>query len=208
MELAALALTLIVFASDDPISSLLKRFQPERPDISDLPPTEQCFVAAAAAERKFRTPSASLQAITLVETGRRMNGEWVPWPWTINVDGKGRFFDDAITAMIAAEEAAARGSSVDVGCFQVNLRWHGHKRNAASLFDPLAGAAYAASYLKELRGEAGSWQGAAGMYHSRDTKRAIAYQRRWKTAKSSDAVRSRARELRRLSKRYDFNTDD
>ena len=154
-------------------------------------PADECFAAAAAAERVHRAPAGLLQAIALVETGRTGPSGWEPWPWTINVDGRSSRFDDPISAMIAAEAAHARGSSVDVGCFQVNLRWHGDKATLAELFDPMGGALYAARYLSELRGGAGSWQRAVGHYHSRDRSRASAYRRRVITAKNSDAIRER-----------------
>jgi len=165
-----------------------------------LPPAEQCFVAAAAAERAYNAPAGILQAIALVETGRQGASGWEPWPWTINVDGDGRRYDDAISAMLAAETAVSAGSSVDVGCFQVNLKWHGARATTAALFDPFRSAEYAARYLTELRDVAGSWQGAAGYYHSRDPQRRIAYQRRVILAKNSDAIRERRSVLRELAR--------
>jgi soluble lytic murein transglycosylase-like protein len=63
----------------------------------------------------------------------------------------------------------ARGArSYDVGCFQINYRWHGqHFASLDQMFDPDANAAYAARFLSELYAEFGDWSRAAGAYHSR-----------------------------------------
>ncbi|MEO1310907.1 MAG: lytic transglycosylase domain-containing protein [Pseudomonadota bacterium] len=154
-------------------------------------PAERCFEAAAAAERIHKAPAGLLQAISLVETGRTGPSGWEPWPWTINVDGRSRRFDDPVSAVIAAEAAYDAGASVDVGCFQVNLSWHGDKASVSELFDPMTSALYAARFLADLRSDAGSWQRAAGYYHSRNERRAMQYRRRVIVAKNSDAIRER-----------------
>lgn len=132
-------------------------------------PSQLCDAAAAQASRETGVPLAVLQAISLNETGRRRDGAFRPWPWTVNMEGKGTWFDSAAEALAYAERNRARGArSFDVGCFQLNYRWHG--QNFASLeamFDPLANARYAARFLAELYAEKGDWSLAAGAYHSR-----------------------------------------
>lgn len=59
-------------------------------------------------------------------------------------------------------------TSFDMGCFQVNYRWHGeHFASLEAMLDPDTNAVYAAQFLAALWRESGSWSVAAGHYHSR-----------------------------------------
>ena len=63
----------------------------------------------------------------MVESGRRdeATGERRPWPWTINVEGEGRFFDTKAQAVTWVRQAQTQGTrSIDTGCAQVNLLHH------------------------------------------------------------------------------------
>lgn len=129
-----------------------------------------CLRAGLDAERKLDLPPGLLLAIGRVESGRLdpATGRVTAWPWTINAGGAGQLFASLPEALAATR--ALRGSgvtSVDVGCFQINL-FH-HPTAFASLeqaFDPPANATYAARFLSELRGRTGSWQAAVAAYHS------------------------------------------
>ena len=63
----------------------------------------------------------------------------------------------------------ARGAvSFDVGCFQINFRWHGENFDSVEqMFDPAANSDYAARFMAELYAETRDWTRAAGYYHSR-----------------------------------------
>jgi len=124
-----------------------------------------CLAAAEDAQRLSGVPLDVLLAIALTETGR--GGR--PWPWTVNLEGEGHWFATRGEATAFAEDALAQGrASFDVGCFQVNWRWHGENFvSVAQAFDPLANASYAARFLGELQAEKGGWSEAAGAYHSR-----------------------------------------
>ncbi|GAK45701.1 soluble lytic murein transglycosylase and related regulatory protein [Tepidicaulis marinus] len=129
----------------------------------------QCRYAAQQMERMSGIPKGLLTSISMVETGRRAPGGKVePWPWTINVEGRGYYYTSKAEAIRAVRRLMAAGSrSIDVGCMQVNLRFH--PRAFTSLeeaFDPDANVAYAASFLSELKSRSGSWDTAAGHYHS------------------------------------------
>ncbi|MEO0993026.1 MAG: lytic transglycosylase domain-containing protein [Pseudomonadota bacterium] len=132
-------------------------------------PSELCRRAALGAASAHGIPPAVMLAITDVETGTTRAGARGPWPWTLNVAGRGAWFDSRREALTAAEQALAGGErSFDVGCFQVNFHWHGHHFDSiGAMLDPDIGADYAARFLKDLEAEAGDWLVAAGWYHSR-----------------------------------------
>lgn len=136
-----------------------------------------CDQAAQRAAENTGVPIGILLSIARVETGRAMDGEFAPWPWSANVSGKGYFFDSADEAMTFANDLLAQGNAnFDVGCFQINLRWH--SKNFGSLqeaFDPDLNAAYAAQFLTELRASQGSWAAAVAAYHSRTPDLANGY---------------------------------
>ncbi|MGD1934502.1 MAG: lytic transglycosylase domain-containing protein [Candidatus Phaeomarinobacter sp.] len=141
-----------------------------KPDNKDW---QLCRTAAQKVERAGGIPEALLQAMSLVETGRRgPDGKHTAWPWTINSHGKGYRFatkDDAIWAVRRLVADGAR--SIDVGCMQVNLRYH--PRAFTSLeeaFDPAANMAYAASFLTRLKDRHGNWRAASARYHSYNPK--------------------------------------
>jgi len=124
----------------------------------------------ASAERNNGVPPHLLAAITRVESGRRdpVSGEMHPWPWTVNAEGQGYFYESKAEAVAAVQAMQARGiRSIDVGCGQVNLLYHPDAfPNLDAAFDPQANAAYAGRFLKELFAQTGDWNKAVGMYHS------------------------------------------
>lgn len=138
-----------------------------------------CDAAAAAAARRHGVPLEVMQAITRTETGRGKSG--APWPWTVNMEGAGHWFDSADAARSFAYRHFKRGArSFDVGCFQLNFRWHGQAFDSlGQMFDPAANADYAAGFLARLHAELGSWTEAAGAYHSRTPKFAARYKARF-----------------------------
>lgn len=142
-------------------------------------PGQLCRQAILTAEREHRLPAALLHAIARVESGRNdpRTGAAVSWPWTINAQGQGRFYNSKEDAITAVRALQARGVNViDVGCLQVNL--HHHPRAFASLdeaFDPVANARYAGLFLTRLHQNARNWETAASHYHSQTPERAEAY---------------------------------
>lgn len=149
-------------------------------------PTLQCRAAIAQAERDANIPTALLQAIGRVESGRRNpeTGIAGPWPWTINAEGRGHFFPTREAAIAAVRELQGRGVRlIDVGCMQVNLHFHPRAfANLEQAFDPAANARYAARFLSELQSTRGDWMTAAGHYHSQTPELAQAYRARVQAA--------------------------
>ncbi len=132
-------------------------------------PSELCTKAAAQIAREGNTPENILAAIALAETGRMREGRVSAWPWTINAEGVGEWLPSRAAAIARVRELQAEGiRSIDVGCFQVNLRWHGDAfASLQEAFSPRSNARYAASFLRKLKSEGGTWLEAAGRYHSR-----------------------------------------
>lgn len=157
--------------------------QPSRPApaLATLPPGLQCRQAILAAERAAALPPQLMAAIARVESGRvDARGIVHPWPWTINAEGAGQYFDSKDAALAAVRSLQARGvQSIDVGCMQVNLMHH--PTAFASLeqaFDPAANATYAARFLNDLYAATRDWTRATAFYHSQEPERGEGYQRR------------------------------
>ncbi|TGD67393.1 lytic transglycosylase domain-containing protein [Tabrizicola sp. WMC-M-20] len=136
-----------------------------------------CDKAAAKAAKASGVPVRVLMAISRVESGRSVGGVFSPWPWTVNQAGAGSFFGTETEAMDHVSAAMAQGqANIDIGCFQINVHWHGAKfTSLADMFDPEENALYAARFLLTLFDEFGSWEGAVGAYHSRHSGAAGAY---------------------------------
>ena len=80
---------------------------------------------SVAAERGI--PASVLYAVALTESGKQVDQPdgYRPWPWTLNVAGRGYYFTsrlDAWRALTGWLEAGKR--SIDIGLMQVNWRYH------------------------------------------------------------------------------------
>lgn len=140
-----------------------------------------CDEVAYAASRRTGVPLEVLRAISLTETGRKGDSGFRPWPWTVNMEGAGHWFGTADEARAYVFGEFKRGArSFDVGCFQINYKWHGEAFTSIDqMFDPEANALYAGELLRGLFAETGSWGKAAGAYHSRTPDLAARYQDRF-----------------------------
>jgi hypothetical protein len=130
---------------------------------------DECYHAARVASHEFGVPYNVLLAITRVETGRKIDGSIEPWPWAINHAGSGDWLSNKSDLLETALALIARGEhSFDVGCFQINYRWHGAEFTSLDqMISPKENALYAAKFLRTLYDEFGDWTEAAGAYHSR-----------------------------------------
>lgn len=137
-----------------------------------------CDLATQRAASATDVPLRLLQAIAQAESGRGKAA--AAWPWTVNSSGEGHWFPDAGSAKaFATAEIAAGRTAIDIGCFQMNLRWHGRRfASLDDMFDPDRNAMEAASFLSELHAGTGDWTAAAAAYHSRDPARQQVYLRR------------------------------
>lgn len=146
---------------------------------TEIAPDLQCLRFLQAYERALRIPQGLLTAVSLVETGRAVGArsQLSPWPWTINVNGQGKFFETKDEAVAETRKLIDEGQrSVDIGCMQVNLRYHPNAfKSLDEAFDPAANTAYGAQFLNSLHAAQGSWDKAIERYHSSDDNRREAY---------------------------------
>lgn len=121
-------------------------------------------IAAAA-----RVPAESLYSLALTESSRRLPYGERPWPWTINVAGKGYRYETREAAWQALLQFVRKYplKRIDVGIAQVNLGWNGHLFTSFyDSFDPYTNLRVAANILRACYdARPGSWIKAAGCYH-------------------------------------------
>lgn len=140
-----------------------------------------CEQAIVNGARRGGVPPEVLYAVALTETGRKSGGRIRPYPWAINREGQGHWFETREEALAFAEASLAEGrKSFDVGCVQINFRWHGHAfPSLDDMFDPEWTATYAGQFLRTLYEERGDWSAAAGAYHSLTEDKAAIYRARF-----------------------------
>ncbi len=121
----------------------------------------------ALAARRHGVPLGVLYAVGLSETGRK----GVLNPYALNVDGKTVLAADLGNAVARFAEAKGKGAKlVDLGCMQINHRYHGGKFSGVeAMFDPARNVDYAARFLKELRTREGNWTMAVARYNAGPT---------------------------------------
>lgn len=148
---------------------------------------EMCDNAARIASRRHGVPLDVMNAISRTETGRFVANKLSPWPWTVNLRGKGYWFTSRRAAHDFVRRHMKQGArSFDVGCFQINYKWHGAAfRSVSDMFDPINNADYAATYLNRLNRELGDWSLAAGAYHSRTPEKAKGYTKRFEQIRTT-----------------------
>ena len=126
--------------------------------------SSSCEAVMARAAQRYNIPLAVFYAVGLVETGGR-NGLQ---PFALNIDGHASAnatLADGLRSFSTAREHGAK--LIDVGCMQINYRWHGaHFTSVAEMFDPARNVDYAARFLQELKTREGSWTLAVARYNA------------------------------------------
>jgi len=134
---------------------------------SDIRPA----VAANACEReilrastKYGVPAGILYAVGLAETGRKGSLQ----PNALNIDGKAVFPASKGEALRRFDAASLNGARfIDVGCMQVNHRYHGDAfAGIADMLEPRRNVDYAARFLVRLKGRHRTWTMAVARYHA------------------------------------------
>lgn len=131
-------------------------------------------------EKKNSLPADSLHSISIQETGKKhpKHNLRIVWPWTVNVEGKGYYFQSMKEAIEFTQEQLVLGrTSIDVGCMQISLKHHAKAFSSLEqAFNPRENIAYGAKFLKEKFNNLGSWTKAIGHYHSATPEKAHKYQ--------------------------------
>ena len=143
---------------------------PETMDESMTREARTCALATTKQERRHAIPQGLLKAISHAESGRwdPQNKAILAWPWTVTTGGKGYFLPNRADAVAFVQSLQADGvENIDVGCMQINLKYHPDAfASIDEAFNPHTNAAYAADVLRERFANSGSWLQAAGDYHS------------------------------------------
>ncbi|EIC0518963.1 transglycosylase SLT domain-containing protein [Salmonella enterica subsp. enterica serovar Chester] len=119
--------------------------------------------------REEGVPAEALYSVSLAETSRKLPQGERPWPWTLNVAGKGYRYSTRQEAYDALMSFMRRYplKRIDVGIAQVNLGWNGgYFSSYHDALDPYTSLRVAARILKSCYdSNPGSWIQAAGCYH-------------------------------------------
>ena len=142
-----------------------------------------CSYTAKAMEKKHHIKQHLLTTIASIESGRwnEKAKQKQAWPWTINAQGKGYFFNTKAEAVKKIRELQAQGiTSIDVGCMQINLLYHGQEFSSIEqALDPTHNVEYAAKFLRNLyETNNHDWLKAAMTYHSSVPEKANIYRKK------------------------------
>ena len=118
----------------------------------------------ARAAQANGVPLNILYSVGLTETGRK----GALSPFDMNVDGRSVHSERLDEALARLESERARGARlIDVGCMQINIRWHGRDFSSVrEMFDPGRNVDYAAAFLKQLKAREGTWTLAVARYNA------------------------------------------
>lgn len=123
---------------------------------------------AIAAE--YGIPYTILYAIALAESGRSLNDNSIrrPWPWALNVAGRGYYYPSRQAAWDALNHFIVRGErSIDIGLMQVSWKYHEDKLgNTWQALDPYHNLRIAAVILQDCFKQRRDWWASVGCYHS------------------------------------------
>lgn len=143
-----------------------------------------CLTAIRKIAGEGEVPESVLLAVARIESGRNGDEPLPAWPWAVNQAGASHWFATRREAEAHVAAALLAGEeNIDIGCLQLNHRWHGAGFTSVSqMFDPIGNARYAAQFLLSLYAEEPDWAIAAGKYHSRTPTLAEAYRGRFQAA--------------------------
>jgi hypothetical protein len=136
---------------------------------------------AIAAEQAI--PEAIFYAVALAESGRIVESQAGrrPWPWTLNVGGKGYYYATRLEAWQALRDWLAQGKrSIDIGLMQVNWRYHQSRLGDPwQALDPYHNLRVGAEILQGCYANRQDWWDSVGCYHApANPARATRYRRR------------------------------
>lgn len=135
----------------------------KEPGLQPIPPGYHLVASESG------VPAEALYSVSLAETSRKLPHGERPWPWTLNVAGKGYRYNTRQEAYDALLSFMRRYplKRIDVGIAQVNLGWNGRYFSSYwEALEPYTNLRVAARILKSCYdSNPGSWIQAAGCYH-------------------------------------------
>ena len=87
--------------------------------------SQSCLKEINYFQNKFNIPNDFLYAVALTESGRFYKNEFIPWAWTVNVKGSGKFFSNKSDLDIFINNQKNNTQNIDIGCMQINYFYHG-----------------------------------------------------------------------------------
>lgn len=127
---------------------------------------------------QYGVPVDVFFSIALQESGKSNQDKYLPWPWTLNIDEKGYYFDTQeqaeialLTAMDLAKQQGRIGR-VAVGIGQIYMPSHAKQfESPIQALDPTRNLNYAAEllaihYADTVKEGSPDWWIAVGRYHS------------------------------------------
>jgi hypothetical protein len=152
---------------------------------------EICAQAIDQVETDASLPRELMTAISHVESGRwdARREALFAWPWAVTNGPDGQYFPTKGAAIAHVQKLQAKGiRNIDVGCMQINLRYHPDAfADLDTALDPVANADYAAKLLQGLFDANKSWGEAIRRYHSANVKFNLPYHdkvaRQWNSAR-------------------------
>ncbi len=127
-----------------------------------------CTKIIKKTEINLKIPENLLLSIALTESGRKVGEDFFPWPWSINVKGKGYFLKNKQQLIsFAKNNLEKKIKNFDLGCMQINYYYHGHKfNNITEMIEPESNVLWSGKFLISLKGKHKTWDEAISRYHS------------------------------------------
>lgn len=131
---------------------------------AEAAPTGACEAEIYDAAVKWGVPPGILHSVGLTETGRK----GALYPYALNIEGRAVFASSRQEALEEFARARARGYElIDLGCMQINYRYHGQEfASVSDMLDPHQNVEYAARFLARLHRRHETWTMAVARYHA------------------------------------------
>lgn len=138
---------------------------PAAAQTADFGASADCPTLISQAEARRNIPRGLLMAIAMTESGDKGR----PSPFAMNIAGRSYFASSGQEMANIISANWQRGvTSIDVGCMQINLKYHGAKfSRLTDLLNSPTNIEYGAGYLVSLAVESGSWKDAVMSYHNK-----------------------------------------
>lgn len=126
-------------------------------------------------------PVSILWNMALQESRRQIDGEWTPWPWTVNHAGDSHYFEskeEAVNFVQRKLTGGAKPISIDMGLLQGN--YHYNKKyideiGIVRFFEPKENITFAAKKLRSCKDRGNTFTTCIGLYYNSDPEKSAVY---------------------------------